>query len=101
MPRRAARRAAAWTVALLVCIACVPGTPQPQNCQQAEDCSRREFCARPVGQCDAVGTCRPRPEICLQFYSPVCGCDGVDYSNTCMAAAQRASVARADTCAGS
>ena len=101
MPRRAARRAAAWTVALLVCIACVPGTPQPQNCQQAEDCSRREFCARPVGECDAVGTCRPRPEICLQLYSPVCGCDGVDYSNTCVAAAHRASVARADTCPGS
>ncbi len=101
MPRRAARHAAAWMAVLLVFCACVPGSPQPQSCLKAQDCSRREYCARPIGECDAAGTCWPRPEICLQLYSPVCGCDGVDYSNTCKAAARGASVARADTCPGS
>lgn len=101
MPRRAARHAAAWVAVLLVFSACVPGAPQPESCRKAEDCSHREYCARPVGACDRVGTCRGRPEVCLNVYSPVCGCNGVDYSNACKAAAYGASISRADTCPGS
>jgi hypothetical protein len=96
MPRRGVVLAAV----LLALVACVPSTPQPQSCRKAQDCSAREYCAQPIGGCDAPGTCRPRPEICLQLYSPVCGCDGAEYGNACKAAAYGASVERADTCPG-
>lgn len=52
-------------------------------------CETGEFCRRTIkdmcGAADAPGICSPIPEMCTMDYSPVCGCDGVTYSNECVA----------------
>jgi hypothetical protein len=37
------------------------------------------------GADDQSGTCQVKPELCIQVFDPVCGCDGQEYSNECMA----------------
>jgi Kazal-type serine protease inhibitor domain len=65
-------------------------------------CAADEFCDYPDGsQCganDATGTCKQRPQACIDVYSPVCGCDGVEYSNLCYANGAGTDVAFAGPC---
>ncbi len=50
------------------------------------DCPPDEYCAKAVGDCYGAGTCELRPEVCPLVYIPVCGCNGLTYSNDCLAA---------------
>ena len=65
-------------------------------------CGDDEFCSyAPSDTCgfaDALGTCEPRPEACIQVFDPVCGCDGQTYSNACHANVAGVSVASAGEC---
>jgi hypothetical protein len=72
-----------------------------EGCATNDDCTTREYCHFPEGRCgDRPGFCRSRPEVCLEVYEPVCGCDGQSYSNDCHAAAAGVSIAHQGECGG-
>jgi hypothetical protein len=65
-------------------------------------CPDGQYCLTATGVClkpDSAGTCAPKPTSCTKELNPVCGCDGKDYGNPCMAAAAGTSVAKSGTCA--
>jgi len=63
--------------------------PKPCGGEAGDTCSNDEYCDYAVGelcgQADAQSQCLGRPDLCLDNYEPVCGCDGITYSNFCAA----------------
>jgi Kazal-type serine protease inhibitor-like protein len=86
---------------------CSDLTPDPVTCGglAGTTCAPGKFCNFPVGaQCgaaDQTGTCTAIPEACTLQYTPLCGCDGKTYGNTCEAASAGVSIAKAGECAPS
>ena len=78
--------------------------PTPQACgsRGLPTCPDGQFCSfapeAMCGRADASGVCMPRPEVCIDIFKPVCGCDGQRYSNECAANAAGVSADRAGTC---
>jgi len=72
------------------------------TCTANEQCGQDEFCARLIGECDKPGKCETKPQDCVEhghpIVKPVCGCDGKNYDNVCLAAAAGVSVDHEGQC---
>jgi hypothetical protein len=81
--------------------ACVPDAVGC-GARLGDTCAADQFCSFTAsamcGRADATGTCTTRPEICNDLYQPVCGCDGVTYSNACRANGAGTSVLHTGPC---
>ena len=69
-----------------------------QGCQSNDDGAIGEYCAKEPGDCDGTGTCTTIPDVCINVFDPVCGCDGNTYTNSCFAAAAGVNVAFDGSC---
>ena len=67
------------------------------GCDSDDDCGPTEFCDQDM-TCGGIGTCIPQPDVCDDKGSPVCGCDGEDYANPCLAHAAGVSVGHLGEC---
>ena len=63
--------------------------PPPVKCNAELPCDDDEYCHWDANEgCGAdggSGVCTPKPEACIEIFSPVCGCDGEVYGNGCEA----------------
>ncbi len=67
-------------------------------------CPQDQFCDVTVPNActgaDLSGICKTVPQICSMIVIPVCGCDGVTYSNDCARLEARVQLAHDGACAG-
>ena len=68
------------------------------RCYTNAECALDEFCDKADGDCLGEGECTTRPTICTHHWDPVCGCDGVTYSNECYANANGQSILHTGEC---
>ena len=73
-------------------------TAVSKACMDNAQCAAKDFCLKNTGACYAQGVCSPIPEMCTMIYSPVCGCDGQTYSNSCVAQSRGVSVDHSGAC---
>lgn len=81
---------------------CQPPATQACGGLLGLQCDAGELCDYELedicGAADQTGVCKPQPEFCAEIYSPVCGCDGVTYSNECFANAAGTSISAVGEC---
>jgi hypothetical protein len=74
--------------------------PGGMTCMDNLPCGENEFCLFPEGQCSGAGSCTKKPDVCIEIYSPVCGCDMKTYGNQCEAYANGVSILSRGECPG-
>lgn len=75
-------------------------TDAATGCVTNMECETTEYCApSSSGACGAPGECAPRPTSCTDDCPMVCGCDGMDYCNSCQAAAAGVRLLSGRSCA--
>jgi hypothetical protein len=64
-------------------------------------CAADRFCLTLPGSCpgpNVIGLCVTKPATCSSTSSPVCGCNGTTYANSCKASQAGTGVAKAGAC---
>ena len=74
---------------------CGPGGASP-SCAQGLFCKYSE--AQYCGEVAGPGVCETKPTVCTKEWAPVCGCDGRNYSNDCVAHSHGASIRHRGLC---
>jgi hypothetical protein len=66
------------------------------SCQTGFFClySEAQYC----GEASGPGTCIQQPTVCTKEWAPVCGCDGRNYSNDCVAHSHGVSIRHRGLC---
>lgn len=72
------------------------GGPESIACEEGEYCAFDEAACGTAGE--PVGKCERKPDRCNDRANPVCGCDGVTYSNSCSASQSGISVMSSGPC---
>ncbi len=68
----------------------------PGQCRSNVDCNRGLVCTG-IAACGGLGRCN-LPSPCIDIFAPVCGCDNMTYSNSCVAQNSGVGVARDGAC---
>lgn len=68
------------------------------GCVDNTACAQSEYCEKGTGNCNGVGVCTPRPQVCSQLFNPVCGCDKQTHTNACFAHSSGTSVDYTGSC---